>query len=200
MKIKFLLMILILNFPYKIFSQVSTDAKSIFKMWLFLDKMNVYQRNPKTTIKDDSLFSLFENVTDFKLDTLQSKGFDRIGYQFYLLHLNNLKILKDLNEDEAQSLLIFTGKFDSVIIGLNSKTGKSYRLLGFNGNDFLSFLIDITENNSINNEGISQKKFFNEFKVEKLDFNCLNKALKDKNLDRRKYPCLIRYSDPIITH
>ena len=193
-----------MNFSIRMNSQVSTDAKAIFKMWLFLDRENIHLRNPsKTVVKDSMLFSLFDGAIDIKLDTLKSKRFDELGYDFYLLSLNNLKILKNLNDEEEDYLLLSTGKFDTFIIGINSKTGKSYRLSGFNGNDFFSLLADITEDpNSypIFNQKISHKYFLNNFEVEKLNFKCLYEALRSKKIDRGKYPCLKRCSDPIVTH
>ena len=80
--------IIVLSF-YKIHAQSSTDAESMFKMWLFLDKENVQYRNTikidKT--KDIALFSIFNNTVDFKIDTLKSAGLDNLGYSFYSLNL-----------------------------------------------------------------------------------------------------------------
>ena len=80
---KYFLLVLVMSFSIKMNSQVSTDTKAIFKMWLFLDRENIHLRNPsKTVVKDNLLFLLFDGAIDIKLDTLKSKRFDELGYQF----------------------------------------------------------------------------------------------------------------------
>jgi hypothetical protein len=52
------------------FAQVKTDAQSIFKMWLFLDKENSDYRGIDTSVsKNDSLYNAFRHLVNLKLDT-----------------------------------------------------------------------------------------------------------------------------------
>jgi hypothetical protein len=192
MKTKFYIFIMIFS-SFELFSQIQIDPISIFKMQLFLDSKNI--------IKNDSLYKAFSDVVDLKLDTLKIKGEYNLTksalspkYKFFQLKEHNYK--KELNEKELQLYWIFGDKVCSIAI--NQETGKSYRLLGFNTNDFLSFLSDFRETyKEKQGEKLSVKQFLKNYAVSEIDFECLYKGLNNKEIDVKKYPCLVRSSDPI---
>jgi len=192
MKTKFYIFIMIFS-SFELFSQIQIDPISIFKMQLFLDSKNV--------IKNDSLYKAFSDVVDLKLDTLKIKGEYNLTesalspkYKFFQLKEHSYK--KKLNEKELQLYWIFGDKICSIAI--NQETGKSYRLLGFNTSDFLSFLSDFREMyKDKQGEKLSVKQFLKNYTVSEIDFKCLYKGLNSNEIDMKKYPCLIRASDPI---
>lgn len=183
-------------------AQSNMPATFLFKLWLYVDK-----KNGDGSLKNDSLFIDFNKVVELKLDTIEYNLYD-LDFNFYFLKLydlannnftRNLSYNRKISSSEIKDYFIPVGKFiGHYAIAVNSKTGKSYRLAGFNGNDFLGFLSDIKEEYKRKHyRPLSTKKFLNEFHIRGLDFNCLFEGLKSEELDREKYPCLIRCSDPI---
>jgi hypothetical protein len=176
-------------------AQNTTNAKALFKMWLFLDKLNVRDLEDTSKVsKDYLLFLAFYDVIELKLDTLTSQGFNALNYKFYSMSLDSLQ-LKKIPIKQEKELLLFAGGFKTFVIGVNHQTGQSYRLVGFNGNDFLSLLSDLKETNSVSNS-----MFFRNYKVEGLDFTCLYEGLRAKKKNIKQFPCLKRCSDPIISY
>lgn len=187
---------------FELFSQIKTDVISVFKMQLFLDNKNVkFKELDSMLIKNDSLYKAFSDVVVLKLDTLKIKGEYNLTksalrpkYKFFKLKEHSYK--KTLNEKELQLYWIFGDKICSIAI--NQETGKSYRLLGFNTNDFLSFLADFREDyKEKQGEKLSVKQFLKYYTVDEVDFECLYKGLISNERDIKKYPCLVRASDPI---
>ncbi len=210
------LSIVLLFYTVSGFAQVKTDAQSIFKMLIFLDRENSNFRGmDKMVFKNDSLYKEFSSVLYIKLDTLKiirdelSFGQPGVQYNFYQLMIydvtkrefaHNYSYKRKLSSDEEQFLGIFSGRGDSYIIAINKATGRSFRLRGFNSNDFLSFLADVKEtyNGIFGHKPLSTKAFFKNLQVENLDFECLYEGLSKKGINRNEYPCLLRISDPII--
>jgi len=202
MNVKIYPIIILLFNSFVSFSQIKTDATSIFKMQLFLDNKNLILTGLDTAIiRDDSLYNSFSDVVNLKLDTLEIKGNYYLTksslspkYKFFQLKEHSYR--KALNELEMHLYRVFGDTFCSIAI--NQETGKCYRLLGFNTNDFLSFLADFREEYREKQEkklGVSY--FLKNYSVNNIDFYCLNKGLKRHKVDRKKYPCLVRASDPI---
>lgn len=189
-----------------IHSQSKTDIEDTFKMQLFLNRKNVLFRTMDYSIvKNDSLYNVFKEITVLKIDTLKldNKIPDNFEdeYKFYKLSIDNIKNSRKLVNDEHQYLGLGSGICSSFIIALNLKTGINYRLAGFDTNDFLGFLSDFKEMYfKTNYKKIKTSKILKYFKVEDLDFKCLYEGLKKDNLDREKYPCLQRCSEPIKLH
>lgn len=186
-------------------AQVKTDAVSIFKMQIFLDKKNTeFRCMDSTSVKGDSLYRSFCDVVELKLDTLKitgnydlTKSATAPKYKFY--RLLEYRYNRKLNNNEQQLYWIFGNRVS--IVAINQKTGVSYRLKGFNGNDFLGFLSDLKEEyNEANDEKLTTKRFLKSYKVESMDFQCLYEGLISNGIDRNKYPCLKRESDPIWVH
>lgn len=206
-KMKSIAVVLIICFgSANVFAQVKTDAVSIFKMQLFLDKKNNdYRGMDSTVVKSDSLYKAFSNVVNLKLDTLKISGiweFTKSAlapqYKFYRLSLSNCIYTRNLNNGEEQFYAFSSGYIDAYILAVNQKTGLVYRLKGFNGNDFLGFLLDFkAEYEESIGEKLTTKKFLKSYKVEELDFQCLYQGLYSDETDRNKYPCLKRVSDAV---
>lgn len=186
---------------FESYSQIKTDAVSVFKMHLFLDHKNVKFKESDSTIKNDSLYKAFTDVAILKLDSLAITGDYNLTksalipkYKFFQLKEHSYK--KKLNEKELQLFWIFGDNVSSIAI--NQETGKSYRLLGFDTNDFLSFLSDFLEDyKEKQGEKLTVKQFFKNYTVDKIDFECLYNGLRNNEIDRKKYPCLVRASDPV---
>lgn len=183
-------------------AQTNTDAEFLFKIWLFTDR-----ENSNGVYKNDSLFTAFSKTIDLKLEKSEYNLLG-IEYQFYFLRLydiknnkfiDNVSYKRDLALDEIKNYTIPVNKYiGQYVIGLNPKTGMSYRLSGFNGNDFMGFLSDFKEAFKLKyNRRLSSKKFLKQYHVEGIDFKCLYEGLKVKEVNRDKYPCLIRCSDPV---
>jgi hypothetical protein len=186
-------------------AQSNTDANFLFKVWLFTDR-----ENSKESSKSDSFFAAFSAITELKLDKIDCNLFG-IDYQFYFLKLYDIKNNKFIDNvsysraiasNETKDYIIPVNKYiGQYVITINPRTGMSYRIMGFNGNDFLGFLSDFKEEFKRKNKNrLSNKKFLKKYYVEGIDFNCLYKGLKAKEVDRHKYPCLIRCSDPVSIH
>jgi hypothetical protein len=186
-------------------AQSNVDANFLFKMWLFSDR----ESNNEFS-KSDSLFIAFSTATELKLDKIECDLFG-ISYHFYFLRLydiknnkfiNNVSYSRTIASNEIKNFIIPVNKYiGQYVISVNPKTGRSYRLSGFNGNDFLGFLSDFKEVfNQKNKSRLSNKEFLKKYYVEGIDFNCLYRGLKAKKIDKKNYPCLIRCSDPVSIH
>ena len=193
---------LIYFISFNLNAQKNVSAKFLFKMWLYIDR-----NNGEGGEKTDSLFKKFDQVVEINLDTVAYKLYD-IDLHFYFLKLydlnnnkftRNLSYNRNVSSDELKNLVIPVGKFiQHYVIVISSKTGRSYRLSGFNGNDLLAFLSDFKEEYKAKHyTSLSTKKFLKEFHVPDLDFDCLFQGLKAKEIDRDKYPCLMQCSEPI---
>lgn len=65
-------------------------------------------------------------------------------FRYYRIDLKNVNY--DINDDfNTQALTLTSGKCEIYILATNPNTGMVYRLQGFNGNDFLTFLRDFKE-------------------------------------------------------
>ena len=192
-------------------AQAKTGAISNFKMQLFLDKDNVLVDNDICT-KNDSLYYAFSKNISLKLDTLQISGnYDFTmavfapKFEFYTINISsvekNIYYIKKMTERESNYLGIPSGKFSTYVLAINLKNGRSYRILGFNGNDFLGYLSDYIEYfNENNDKKINAVNFLKNYQVEDIDFKCLYTGLHSKIINRKKYPCLQRVNDPIVIH
>jgi hypothetical protein len=194
------------------FAQVKTDAQSIFKMWLFLDKENSDYRGIDTSVsKNDSLYNAFRHLVNLKLDTLKiiknvlPRQLHVPDFDFYELKIYDPKTGKFIKNEthnrryspgDDQFFGIAIGYYGSYVIAINHTTGLSYRLKGFISNDFLEFLSDFKEFYSKNGKtSLGTKQFLNSYQIEHVDFNCLYEGLTSQKADRTKYPCLLRGTD-----
>ncbi len=193
-------------------AQLRTDAQSIFKMYLFLGRVNVdFKGIDKKVSKNDSLYKVFSGVISLNLDTLKIiknsfNGEQSIPkFSFYELliydsvkmdYTENVTYQRRLDASEDQFFGIPVGGSNGYIIAINQVTGKSYRLKGFDTNDFLTFLSDFKEEyNKGEKKSLPTRRFLNLYKVEKLNFECLYKGLTAKEIYRDKCPCLKRTGD-----
>jgi hypothetical protein len=184
------------------FAQSKIDAESIFKMQLFLDKEIVTFRGMDTiATKGDSLYKAYSEAFTVKLDTLKITGNFDYTMSVYAPHftfykLNKKSSIRTQNENELQFFSVF-GRENKIAI--NNRTGRSYRIVGFNACDFLGFLSDyLEEYNNENKNKINVRQFLRNYHVEGVDFKCLYKGLISNMVDKKKYPCLKRPSDPVV--
>lgn len=177
--------------------QAVIDQQLLFKTWLFVDS-----EQPKT---DTLLHALIKSI-DLSLTQAESNQFG-IPISFYYLKVYDSKqnkVVADAvtykdDKPPTHDFGIPVNKYiGQYVIALNKNTNKSYRLLGFNGNDFMMFLEDFKEEfYRKHGEKLSNKRFLNTYHVNDIDFHCVYEGLRSRDLDRNKYRCLIRCSDPI---
>lgn len=187
-------------------AQSKNDIDYIFKMQLFLNKKNVFfdKTNPFIT-KGDSLFNVFNKLIVLKIDTLNLDSKVNIcdeNFLFYSVKESQITYTRNLLRKEVNYFGISSDfSLGDYIISVNQKTGSIYKLAGFDTNDFLGFLSDYKEIFLIcNSKKLKTSTFLKNYKVDKLDFNCLYKGLRKEELDRKKYLCLYRCNDNISFH
>jgi hypothetical protein len=203
-KIVFIAALFSINQPA--FSQQNTDGKFLFKMWFFVEHVNQHSRKEDDfPVKDSSLFSLFEAAINIKCDTLKSNGFTS-NYTFLsVAPLKNNSSRNDsaLTYSKTTQLLyasVPVNNCEGYVLCVNTISGRSYRLQGFYGNDFFSFLQEVKEEyQKTFSKSLSTKSFLKNYYVEGMDFNCINKGLSSGEVYPKKYPCLKKCSDFIIT-
>lgn len=202
-KISIIFVLIILS-TFSLYSQSKTDTNDIFKMHLFLDKKNISRSdlNKKIT-KNDSLYDSFSRNSLLRINTLKLKSnifFPSDGnFTFYVI--DNIEYKRGLSSDESWFLKIDLNADSKYIIAINESTGRSYRLAGFNGNDFLVFFSDISKAyKSYNFKELKISRFLKEYTVESIDFECLYKGLKNGIIDKEKFPCLKTCSDTFSLH
>lgn len=186
--------------------QTKSDIEDVFKMHLFLNRQNVVFRTMDSSIiKNDSLYNSFKNLISLKIENLRiDSALDGINdefYKFYRVQDSGIIYKRELFNDESKYLSLSCWMNGSYILAINQKTGASYRLKGFDINDFLGFLSEFKVlyfNN--NSKKLKNLKFFNKYKVEDLDFNCLYEGLRNEKLNIEKYECLKKCSEPIKLH
>ena len=200
MKTLLLAIVILGGTPNPVQGQAEVDQQLLFKTWLFLDSEQS---------KIDTLLKTLIKSIDLNISQVESSQFG-IPISFYYLKVYDTKANKVMTDavtykDGKEPTLEFgipvnkyVGQF---VLALNKTTNKSYRLIGFNGNDFMMFLEDFKEEfYKKRKERLSNKQFLKSYHVSDIDFNCLFDGLRGKDLDRTKYPCLIRCSDPITIH
>ena len=187
---------------FNLFGQSKNNVEDIFKMELFLNKKNTsYMDTTNSISKNDSLYKKFKEILNIKIEKLKIdnklSGFLENDYQFFMLSEKNVSYNKSFDAKEYRYLQIEMMIDSYYILAINIKTGANYRLAGFDSNDFTNFLLDFKEQYLISNSiKLKNSTFFNKFKVEYLDFKCMYDGLKSEQLDREKFTCLKRCSDP----
>lgn len=185
-----------------VYAQHSTNVQDIFKMMIFLNKENA-PIGKDSSIKNDSLYRIFSQRIILKIDTLKVTNNlkDLYNYKdlgFYSVNESDIRYQGNLLGNDINFIGTNCGLTKLFIIAVDNKRGYSYRLAGFDTNDFFAFLYyfkEIYQNNNF--KKLTTNAFLKNYQVESLDFYCLNKALRMKKIDRIKYPCLGRCNDPI---
>lgn len=182
--------ILFLLLRFQGICQKGVDGDFIFKMQLFLEKANVVNIKGFEQ-KDQKLLSFFSNNIKLRLDTLQSYGFSG-NYIFLGLSMKNGVMYNDtIMKSDSSFLLFIENDCSNYVLAVNKYSGKSYRLKGFNGNDFFNLFIDINKQlERLNQKKITIKAFLKNYTVTSIDFECLYNAFKFGRYDKEKYPCL----------
>lgn len=179
-------------------AQQKTDGKFIFKSWLFLEHLNSDIRDNDFSVKDAELFAFFDNIVQLQIDTLKSTGFSK-DFIFLSIasHKNNIVfndsaiIYKKFNQHVHINIPV--SNCDGYILAVNNKTGRSFRIMGFYGNDLLGLIREMKISHK-NPRNFFLKNCF----VGGVDFNCIYKGIMSKNYDSKKSYCLAPCSDFII--
>jgi hypothetical protein len=186
--IKKIIYIVLLSSTTILSAQVNFEE--IFKMQLFLNG-----RNSKNSVSKN--YRYFSDVISFKIEPLKVEnnlsGNIDSEYTFYKVNASEIKF----PTDKSTVFDISCPSNGYFVLGINLKTGASYRLAGFEMNDFFSFFNDFKNNfTGINLKRLKVNNFIKNYKVENLDFNCLCMGLKNiDDIDSFKYPCLKKCED-----
>ena len=195
------LIVIILIFLYQnSYAQQNTDGKFIFKTWLFIEHINNQSRfDTAYPVKDFNLFSQIIYNTDLKLDTLRSIRFPNC-YTFLRLILsvnNSNSFYKPIIYTKEKGIKEYfrisaSSSCQQYVLCVNRLSGKSFRIQGFDGNDFFSLLNDLNFQLSFPQKAkkLTIKRFLRDFGVDGIDFNCIYKGLSSGECDYEKYPCL----------
>jgi hypothetical protein len=177
-----------------LFSQSMTDAEDIFKMHLFLDKQNISRNDiEKNVVKNDSLFNAFKKNCIIIIDTLKIEApkYLPLDGDFTFFMIKNIDYKKDMTKSELWYLKVDFNLDYKYIIAINKETGRSYCLSGFHKNDFFIFFSDLSKAyRFFNFKKLKISFFLKNYKVENLDFECLYKGLKKREIDKDRFPCL----------
>ena len=166
----------------------SIDVNSIFKMHLYLnDRISSFD----PILKNDSLYLKYSSNTVILPNYLESQFFSD---RYIFVHLDVEKDVQYIDYNIVSFSSTSPWRTKDLILAINTRNFRTYRLKGFDGNDFLDFMYDCIEDGQAD----SVKEFLKWNKVEGLDFKCLYKALRKKNRSRYKYyECLGRVNDPV---
>ena len=191
---RIIVFILLLVNVFLLKAQNNIDIDDIFKMQLFLDRKNIMHSSTFNITKNDSLYKEFKESLTLEIDTLKNVNNLSVfidPFKYYKIDLRFLYQKIPKSDSSVQSLSLPLGMTTILIIAVNQNNGLTYRLKGFNGNDFFNYFRDV-KSIYFKQIGISlsKNKFINKYSVENLDFRCLFKNIEDS-------PCLIKYSEPI---
>lgn len=197
--------VILLSKSQMVFSQQTTDGNFLFKMWFFIEHTNQKMRTENNfPVKDSSLYRLYEQNISLRLDTLRSEGFSD-DYLFL-----SAAVLKNNIEHDDNAITYSKTRFlnyigvpvsncEGYVLCVNTNTGKSYRIQGFAGNDFLSLMQEIKrEYLAKSNKTISARRILKTRKVTGMDLGCIYKGLLSASVDTKKYPCLKTCSDFVV--
>jgi hypothetical protein len=185
------------------------NTESIFKMQIFMDSSPYIYKENQNVKRNDSIYSLFSDTYELKLNALRTNHYYHYFDNFEFLELliydtnkgkftDNVITRKEISND-IKPYSIGAGKGNRYVLAVNVKNGKSYRVVGFNGNDFLELIRDFFEiYNFSATKRIESKQFIKNYEVDSLDLKCLFHGLISNNFDRTKFPCLTRVNDLII--
>jgi hypothetical protein len=199
-----IIFILLFLYSLNLFSQSKTNSKDIFKMHLFLDKINISRSDlDKKIVKNDSLYDIFKANVNLEIEELKlvSNLFIPKNGDFKFYILKDVFYKDDITKDDLWFIKINLSLDCKYVIAVNEYTGRNYRLSGFNNNDFFAFFYNIKESyKSVNFKKLRNSIFFKKYNVEYLDFECLYKGLKQDCIDKHKFPCLKSCSDAFSLH
>lgn len=185
-------------------AQQRSDGSFLFKLWFFIEKPNIeYDSTVKEVfqnfdVKGYPLFFFFMNNVSINTDTLLSKGFNNTYYFLSVSPSKNISFkdsareaLKKISKGNASFYLLIPSNCNQYVLCINNSTGQSFRLNGFEGNDFFAFLDDVKRTYYFDyHKQLSNSEFFNKFIVNGLDFKCIYNGLTMKGANLQKYPCL----------
>ena len=183
------------------------DYEHIFKNWIYIEKKSnvlIDKDNLKTlTVKNDSIYDLFITNIELKISDKKNNLPNNFVVKQLIIDEKNIK-----NNSELTPYTLSTRSFSytyqcqgALALIFDLKTGISYRIMGFNGNDTLSFIQDLRKYlREIQDENYSEKKITNTFFIEGVDMKCILKGLKSKNeKDTNRFPCLKSCLGELIT-
>lgn len=177
-------------FTVKLSSQ--NRLEEIFKMQLFLNKDYSY---------GDSITSaFFSDIISLKYDTLLiTSNFKEVNISFFNYIFLKVEQSNIITNQDKGDFEVWCHDSHYYIIAINLKKGVSYRLAGFELNDFRYFYNDfLREYSTWSDQKLKIKDFIKKVKVEGLDFKCLYEGTANLEIDFWKFPCLKKCGDNFI--
>lgn len=184
------------------------DFEHVFKKWIYIEKTSElindkYDLNP-ITIKNDTVFNNFNS--NLKLIVTSVKSNLPSGFFVKSVSLDSQNVINMNPNLNPYNIGIKSFSYTNqcsgkLVLIFNLKTGMSYRISGFNGNDYLDFLSDLK---NILFEDIGKKfkrsQLMNKYFIEHVDLKCIYKGLMSEEQDNnKKFPCLKSCFDYTIT-
>jgi hypothetical protein len=169
-------------------------------MQVFLDRKNVVDNATIGLAKDHLHYLAFKSAVYLDIDSLAIKS-SLVGMEdfatFLITDLKNVEHNFSDFDNQDQLLSLSHGPNTEMVLALNRKTGQTYRIFGFNGNDIGNFLNDFFGHYELKfGERLRARKFFRAFRVENVDFKCLYKGTRRIRYSPERFPCLKKASEP----
>lgn len=183
------------------FSQQTLDYSVLFKMQLFMElPVEDVEKDYKEVIKSDTLFMLINRNMKVTLHPLKTEGFSD---RFLFFEVDGDHDIEYIDFARIRYFIrTSTGCFSKYRFCIDTHNFILHRMIGFEDSDFLSFLEMLQYGPSGHRWGhknFTTRDFFKMYKVEGIDFKCLNNGLRSKKrFNSKKYPCLLRTSSPVV--
>ncbi len=195
----------------QVFAQNTVDTKFIFKTWFFIEKENEFNSSTRIHAKDSLYLDFFLKEIDLNIDTLSSMNFsgDFIFLsvcQYYNDSLVNKNAITYKRESQKYGYYysgIPVNHCEGYALAINTETGRSYRLKGFRGNDFLTFLKDIKIDHNKRMKGSKYlkpfrvRKFLKDSRIDGIDLTCLYRSL--HSFKKKSAACLSKCENITVT-
>jgi hypothetical protein len=178
------------------FSQQKTiNVDLIFKLQLFID----YQNSHYEALRNDSLLFVLLNDCELVLEKVE------IEHNWFVAFPPDFSVYKMLGFSFENNIGYYSAinilELDSYMIAINNATGRSYRLRGFNSNDFKHFFTDYLETLYFYDKKITKrqiKRLKDLISIDGLDIDCLFRSISQVGRNVTKFPCLRSRNDPVI--
>jgi hypothetical protein len=174
--------------------QKAVNVDLIFKLQFFID----YQNDDYEALRNDSILSVLLNDCEIVIEKVE------IEHNRFVAFPPDFEVYRML-EYSFKNDIRYYGAIDffesySYMIAINNATGRSYRLRGFNSNDFNSFFTDYLETFYFYDRKITKRKI-KELKdlisIDGLDIDCLFRSISQVGRNVIEFPCLRSRNDPV---
>lgn len=182
MKIKIIFCVILISTFYQVSNSQTDVSFNKYKLLAMLSLFSEGLNNSEVEVKQDKLNKfLSENVGISIIDQNSFKDFVFISI--------NPSMERKYSDDKKMPIIWGDKECEEYILAINLGSLYTFKLKGYQINDFYSFLNFLRKSNY---KKVNRRKSFSErYKVPGLDFDCLYKSLKiKKKEDLTKHPCI----------